>query len=83
MKLVEWRIDTDLTQAELAKRLSTSQGHISDLEKGKVVPTTATVAAIAEATGGKVAWADWVVIAIKPKARMKKVKKLPAIRRKK
>jgi transcriptional regulator with XRE-family HTH domain len=45
------RMTANLTQVELAKRLKTVQGNVSNLEQGRTQPTIRTLSRIAEATG--------------------------------
>lgn len=47
------RIQAGLTQKELAARAGMTQNHISALENGSRVPTMATLAKVAAATGKK------------------------------
>jgi len=50
--IVDARVRTGLTQAELARRAGTSQARISELERGEANPTVDTLARIAGALGG-------------------------------
>ncbi|MEO6717361.1 MAG: helix-turn-helix transcriptional regulator [Novosphingobium sp.] len=47
------RARADLSQAELAKRMNTSQSAIARLESGRTRPSTRTLRKFAEATGMK------------------------------
>ena len=49
--LVRARTAAKLTQAELARRLGTTQSAIARLERGRVSPSFATLRRYAEATG--------------------------------
>ncbi len=49
--IIKARTDCGLTQAELAKRMDTSQSHIARLENATVMPTMKTLLRVAEATG--------------------------------
>lgn len=49
--LIEARTRADLTQAELAKRMKTTQSTVARLESGRVHPSTRTLERIARATG--------------------------------
>lgn len=51
--LVRARAKAGLTQAELAKRLGTTQSAVARLEGGGVSPTLATLRRYAEATGSR------------------------------
>ncbi|MCW5725174.1 MAG: helix-turn-helix domain-containing protein [Maricaulaceae bacterium] len=51
--LVRARTQARLTQAELAKRLGTTQSAVARLEGGHVSPSLATLRRYAEATGAK------------------------------
>ena len=51
--LIKARADAGLTQAELARRMGTTQSAIARLEGGKAHPSTATLAKLAKATGTK------------------------------
>ena len=51
--LVRARTKANLTQAELAERLGTTQSAVARLEGGKVSPSVATLRRYAEATGAK------------------------------
>jgi DNA-binding XRE family transcriptional regulator len=51
--LVRARTRAKLTQAELAKRIGTTQSAIARLESGGVSPSLATLRRYAEATGSK------------------------------
>jgi len=53
-ELIRARIRTGLSQAELAKRMGTSQSAIARLESGETLPSTKTLLRFAEATGSKV-----------------------------
>lgn len=75
MKLLAWRLAQELTQKELAALLRSDQGHVSDLETGKITPTILTIALVSKVTRGQVAWTDW--------APEKKVWKKPTITTKK
>lgn len=45
------RVDAGLTQGELARRAGTTQSALSRMESGRVLPSIASLANIAEATG--------------------------------
>lgn len=49
--LIEARTRADLTQAELARRMQTTQSTVARLESGRVHPSTRTLERIARATG--------------------------------
>jgi predicted transcriptional regulator len=51
--LVRARTKANLTQAELAERLGTTQSAVARLEGGKVSPSVATLQRYAEATGAR------------------------------
>ena len=51
--LVQARIQSGLTQKELAERSGIRQSNISRIERGDAVPTIATLAAIAKGIGKK------------------------------
>lgn len=52
-QLVRARAEAKLTQAEVARRLGTTQSAIARLEGGRVSPSIATLRRFAEATGTK------------------------------
>ena len=49
--LIEARTRADLTQAELARRMQTTQSTVARLESGRIHPSTRTLERIARATG--------------------------------
>ena len=49
--LIEVRIGAGLTQAQLAKRMQTSQSVVARLEGGRIHPSTRTLGNVARATG--------------------------------
>ncbi|MDE2792200.1 MAG: helix-turn-helix transcriptional regulator [Paracoccaceae bacterium] len=49
--LIEVRAGAQLTQAELAQRMATTQSVVARLESGRVHPTTRTLEKVARATG--------------------------------
>lgn len=49
--LIEARTRAHLTQAELAKRMATTQSVVARLESGRVSPSTRTLEKVARATG--------------------------------
>ena len=49
--LIEARIGAGLTQAQLAKRMKTSQSVVARLEGGRIHPSTRTLGKVAQATG--------------------------------
>jgi transcriptional regulator with XRE-family HTH domain len=51
--LVRARTHANLSQAELAKRIGTTQSAIARLEGGRVSPSVSTLRRYAEATGAK------------------------------
>ncbi len=51
--LIEARARADLTQAQLAARMNTTQAVIARLESGRSMPSTRTLSRIATATGTK------------------------------
>ena len=51
--LVRARTKANLTQAQLARRLGTTQSAVARLEGGRVSPSVATLRRYAEATGAK------------------------------
>jgi len=50
-QLVKYRMDNDLTQEALAKRVGTSHSQISRLESGRHLPSLTTLGNIANALG--------------------------------
>lgn len=64
--LIEARARSNLTQAELAKKMGTSQSTIARLESGKAKPTLATLRRLAKATGMR------LKISLEPAPRAKK-----------
>ena len=53
-ELLRARLRAGLSQAELAKRMSTSQSAVARLESGQPLPSTKTLLRFAEATGSKI-----------------------------
>jgi predicted transcriptional regulator len=53
-ELLRARLRAGLSQAELAKRMGTSQSAIARLESGQTLPSTKTLLRFAEATQSKV-----------------------------
>ena len=51
--LISARVHADLSQAEVAERMGTSQSAIARLESGRSRPSTRTLRKFAEATGMK------------------------------
>ena len=51
--LIEARMGAGLTQAQLAKRMETTQSVVARLESGRVHPSTRTLEKIAQSTGTK------------------------------
>ena len=51
--LIRARSEANLTQAELAKRIGTTQSAVARLEGGRISPSLATLRRYAEATGKK------------------------------
>ena len=51
--LIGARNSANLSQAELAERMGTSQSAIARLESGRTMPSTRTLRKLAEATGTK------------------------------
>ena len=51
--LIGARAQANLSQAELAERMGTSQSAIARLESGRTMPSTRTLRKLAEATGTK------------------------------
>jgi len=51
--LVHARMNAKLTQAQLAKKLGTTQSAIARLEGGRISPSVATLRRYAQATGAK------------------------------
>ena len=51
--LIEARVRAKLTQAEVAKRMGTTQSAVARMESGKHVPKMASVLTYAEATGSR------------------------------
>ena len=51
--LIEARSRADMTQAQVARAMGTSQAAIARLEGGHVMPSTRTLQKYAEATGSK------------------------------
>ncbi len=49
--MIQARAAADLTQAQLAQRMHTTQAVIARLESGRVKPSTRTLERLAEATG--------------------------------
>jgi ribosome-binding protein aMBF1 (putative translation factor) len=52
-EIIKARAAAGLTQAELAKRMNTTQGAIARLESGASLPSTRTLKRLAAATGHK------------------------------
>ncbi|MFA7301612.1 MAG: helix-turn-helix transcriptional regulator [Candidatus Shapirobacteria bacterium] len=52
-KLIELRIENEMTQAQLAKKLNTKQASISRFESGNVNPTVDFMLTISQALGKK------------------------------
>jgi DNA-binding XRE family transcriptional regulator len=52
-ELVKARLRARLSQAELARRMGTSQSAIARLESGQTLPSTKTLLRYAEATGSR------------------------------
>lgn len=52
-QIIGARARADLSQAELAERMNTSQSAIARLESGRSRPSTQTLRKLAEATGSK------------------------------
>lgn len=52
-EIIKVRAKAGLTQAELAKRMKTTQGAIARLESGTTLPSTRTLKRFAAATGHK------------------------------
>jgi len=50
-EIIKARSAAGLTQAELAKRMKTTQGAVARLESGRALPSTRTLKRFAEATG--------------------------------
>lgn len=67
MKLAKWRIETDISQKQVARLLEDAlgrtvyQGTISKLESGGYTPSLVWVLAIKKITDGKVTENDWGV----------------------
>ncbi len=53
-ELIRARMRAGLSQAELAKRMGTSQSAVARLESGQTLPSTKTLLRFAEATRSKV-----------------------------
>lgn len=53
-ELLRARVRSGLSQAELAKRMGTSQSAVARLESGQSLPSTKTLLRFAEATGLKI-----------------------------
>jgi predicted transcriptional regulator len=53
-ELLRARLRAGLSQAELARRMGTSQSAIARIESGQTLPSTKTLLRYAEATGSKV-----------------------------
>lgn len=51
--VIEARMRSKLTQAELAKRMGTTQAAVARLESGRSMPSTRTLERFAKATGSK------------------------------
>jgi ribosome-binding protein aMBF1 (putative translation factor) len=49
--LLRARLDADLTQAEVARRMGTTESAVSRLESGRLAPSTRTLERYARATG--------------------------------
>ncbi len=49
--LIKARIGAGLTQAQLAKRMKTTQSAVARLEGGRIHPSTSTLGKVAQATG--------------------------------
>jgi ribosome-binding protein aMBF1 (putative translation factor) len=53
--VIEARSTAALTQAQLARRMKTTQSVIARLESGRIMPSTKTLERIAKATGTRLA----------------------------
>jgi ribosome-binding protein aMBF1 (putative translation factor) len=53
-ELLRARLRAGLSQAELARRMRTSQSAVARLESGQTLPSTKTLLRFAEATGSKI-----------------------------
>jgi transcriptional regulator with XRE-family HTH domain len=51
--LIDARISAGLTQAQLAKKMQTTQSAVARMESGKALPSTRTLTRLAAATGSK------------------------------
>lgn len=49
--MIDARVSADMTQADVAKAMETTQAVIARLESGKVLPSTRTLKRFAKATG--------------------------------
>ena len=61
MKLGAYLKRAKLSQAAFAKLAGTNQGHISELVRGQIRPTLATVERIWRASGKQVDLMDWSI----------------------
>jgi transcriptional regulator with XRE-family HTH domain len=66
--LIEARTRANLTQAELASKMGTSQSTIARLESGKAAPSLSTLRRLAKATGTR------LEISFEPKGRGRKTR---------
>jgi len=51
--IINARLSCGISQAELAKRMNTSQSFVARLESGNMLPSTKTLFRVAKATGTK------------------------------
>lgn len=59
MKLDDFLLTEDLTEAAFAERIGSSQPHVNRLRRGKCFPSREMVKKIHAATGEKVTVDDW------------------------
>lgn len=70
--LIEARGRARLTQAELARRMNTTQAVVARLESGRVKPSTRTLERFAEATGTRLRIAFEPTVAPRPSGTRRK-----------
>lgn len=70
-QLIEARSRAGLTQAELAKRMGTSQSTVARLESGAAKPSLSTLKRFAQATGARVR----ITLEVKPRSKKRRDKR--------
>lgn len=59
MTLLEWMKENEKTQAWVAKKIGSSQGHVSRWANGKRSPGVDVIEKLNKLTKGQVAFIDW------------------------